>query len=253
MVRTEMHDDVLVAWIDNPPINAGSLGVRHGILQAVQELQRNPRLQAAVLIGAGNTFIAGSDLREFGQPLEEPQLPAVITAIENCSKPVVAALHGAALGGGLELALGCDARIAAQGTRLGLPEVSLGMIPGAGGTQRLPRRTGLLRGLEMICSGERISADSALQLRLVDEVVSTDLLPAALLLARRLQGRKCRIRDEAATPVDATQWVQAAQQALRRGKQRPNVKAAITAVKWCVELPIDGALQQERAIFQQRA
>ena len=123
LVRTECVDQVLVIWIDNPPINAGSLGVRQGVLDAVAQLQADPALQAAVLIGAGKTFVAGSDLREFGQPLQEPQLPVVIAAIEGCSKPVVAALHGAALGGGLELSLACDARVAAPGTRLGLPEI----------------------------------------------------------------------------------------------------------------------------------
>lgn len=250
MIRTEVRDDILIIWIDNPPINAGSLNVRRGILDAVQRLERDPNLQAAVLIGAGTTFIAGSDLREFGQPLDEPQLPSVIAAIENCSKPVVAALHGAALGGGLELALGCDARLAAEGTRLGLPEVSLGMIPGAGGTQRLPRRTGLTRGLELICSGERISAQAALHLRLVDEIVTADLLSAAVLFARNMAGCKSRIRDEAAPAVDDAQWEHAAQQALRRAKQRPNVAAAIAAVKWCVELPFDEALVRERAVFQ---
>lgn len=250
MIGVEVSNDILIIWIDNPPINAGSSCVRSGILEAVQELERDPHLQAAVLIGAGTTFIAGSDLREFGQPLDEPQLPSVIAAIENCSKPIIAALHGAALGGGLELALGCDARLAAEGTRLGLPEVSLGMIPGAGGTQRLPRRTGLIRGLELICSGERISAQAALHLRLVDEVVTTDLLSAAMLFARNMAGRKSRIRDEVAPAVDDAQWEHAAQLALRRGKQRPNVAAAIAAVKWCVELPFDEALQRERAVFQ---
>lgn len=133
LVRTERVDQVLVIWIDNPPINAGSQGVRQGVLDAIVQLSDDASLQAAVLMGAGSTFVAGSDLREFGQPLQEPQLPVVIAAIENCGKQVVAALHGAALGGGLDLALGCDARVAAPGTRLGLPEITLGMIPGTDG------------------------------------------------------------------------------------------------------------------------
>lgn len=250
MVRTERVDGVLVIWIDNPPINAGALGVRQGLLQAVQILQQDETLIAGVLIGVGNTFIAGSDLREFGQPLQEPQLPVVIAAIERCSKPVVAALHGSALGGGFELALGCDARVALAGTRVGLPEITLGMIPGAGGTQRLPRRTGLLKGLELVCSGERLTAEAAQQLHLVEQVVQDDLLMHAVAYARQLQGRKQRIRDEQAQAVEPTLWDALAQQWLRKGKNRPNYAAAIEAVHACVDLPIDEALAKERAMFQ---
>lgn len=165
-VRLERDGDVAVIWIDNPPINAGSAAVRAGLLNAIDEVARDERIVAAVLIGAGTTFIAGSDIREFGQPLAEPQLPMVIAAIEACPKPFVAALHGAALGGGFELALGCDARIAAPETVVGLPEVTLGIIPGAGGTQRLPRLVGVPRALAMICSGERVKGPQRLLLAL---------------------------------------------------------------------------------------
>ena len=120
------HDqDVMVITVDNPPINAGSVEVRQGLLDAINILRGDDQLKSAVIIGAGNTFIAGSDIKEFSLPLAEPQLPAVITAIENCGKPIVCALHGAALGGGFELALGCDARIAIEGAVVGLPEVTL--------------------------------------------------------------------------------------------------------------------------------
>ena len=155
-MHLERDGDVAVIVIDNPPINAGSADVRRGLLEAVELVKSDDSIVAAVLIGAGTTFIAGSDIREFGQPLVEPQLPAVIAAIEACPKPFVAALHGAALGGGFELALGCDARVAAPGTVVGLPEVTLGIIPGAGGTQRLPRIVGMPRAIRMICSGERV-------------------------------------------------------------------------------------------------
>ncbi|ABM37444.1 3-hydroxyacyl-CoA dehydrogenase [Polaromonas naphthalenivorans CJ2] len=250
-VRTEQIGDVLLIEINNPPINAGSLTVRQGLTAAIQQLQAQADLVAGVIIGGGTTFVAGSDLREFGQPLQDPQMPAVIALIEACSKPVVAALHGAALGGGLELALACDARIALAGTLLGLPEVTLGIIPGAGGTQRLPRRVGVARAIEMICSGERITADKALALRLIDEVVAGDLQAHAMALARRLAGRKCRIRDEQVPTEDAAAIEQAEQTALRAGKRRPAVLAAIAAVKNAARLPIDEGLAQERAVFQQ--
>ncbi|MDD3937615.1 MAG: 3-hydroxyacyl-CoA dehydrogenase NAD-binding domain-containing protein [Rhodoferax sp.] len=250
-IRTEQLGDVLLIEINNPPINAGSLTVRQGLTAAIQQLQAQPDLRAGVIIGGGTTFVAGSDLREFGQPLQDPQLPTVLAQIETCSKPIVAALHGAALGGGLELALACDARIALAGTLMGLPEVTLGIIPGAGGTQRLPRRVGVSRAILMICSGERIKADKALALRLVDEVVSADLQTHAIALAQRLAGRKCRIRDEQVPTEDAAVIEQAEQAALRAGKRRPAVLAAIAAVKNAALLPVDESLAQERAVFQQ--
>ncbi|MDD2919660.1 3-hydroxyacyl-CoA dehydrogenase NAD-binding domain-containing protein [Rhodoferax sp.] len=250
-IRTEQLGDVLLIEINNPPINAGSLTVRQGLTEAIQQLQAQSDLRAGVIIGGGTTFVAGSDLREFGQPLQDPQLPTVIAQIEACSKPIVAALHGAALGGGLELALACDARIALADTLMGLPEVTLGMIPGAGGTQRLPRRIGVSRAILMICSGERIKADKALALRLVDEVVPADLQAHAIELAQRLAGRKYRIRDEHVPTEDAAIIEQAEQTALSAGKRRPAVLAAILAVKNAAILPVDDGLVQERAMFQQ--
>lgn len=193
-VRLSTAHDVLVIEIHNPPINAGSLDVRHGILQAIEQLADNPAWQAGVIIGAGSTFIAGSDLKEFGQPLEDPQLPAVIAAIERCPTPVVAAIHGAALGGGFELTLGCDARVADARAVVGLPEVTLGMTPGAGGTQRLPRRVGLTKAIELICAGTRLPARQALDLDLLDQVVDTDLRSAAVEFARALNAGQARFR-----------------------------------------------------------
>ncbi len=249
-VRLELEDDAAVIVIDNPPINAGSIEVRSGLLTAIDEAAANPEVSAIVVLGAGTTFIAGADLREFGQPLAEPQLPAVIAAIEACEKPVVAALHGAALGGGFELALGCDARIAVSGTIVGLPEVTLGIIPGAGGTQRLPRLAGIPKAITMICSGERIPADVALTLGLVDKVVPSELRSEALALARRLKGHKRRVRDLAVPECDEGQISKSSQDALRAGKSRPAVRAAIDAVLAARTIPIDQALIQERAVFQ---
>lgn len=248
-VNTARDGDVLVVTIDNPPINAGSTEVRRGLRDAIAQLAADASLRAAVLIGGGSTFIAGSDLREFGRPLEEPQLPAVIAAIEACPKPVVAALHGAALGGGFELALGCDARVAHPKALMGLPEVTLGMIPGAGGTQRLTRIVGAAQAIRMICAGERMCAEPARQLGIVDLIADGELLSAAVDLARGMRA-KHRLRDVAA-PVAAPQDVERAERdALRAGGGRPPVASAIEMVKAAYTLPIDEALRQERALFQ---
>jgi 3-hydroxyacyl-CoA dehydrogenase len=249
-VHLERDGDVAVIVIDNPPINAGSADVRRGLLEAIGMLKNDEGLRAGVLIGAGSTFVAGSDLREFGQPLQEPQLPAVIAAIENCGKPVVAALHGAALGGGFELALGCDARIASQGTVVGLPEVTLGIIPGAGGTQRLPRIVGVARAIRMVCSGERMNIDAALALGIVDELAERDLRAAAMAHARRLNGAKSLLRDRAVPAAIDSDVADAEQAARRAGKNRPAVLAAIEAVKAAASCSFDEALAHERTVFQ---
>jgi 3-hydroxyacyl-CoA dehydrogenase len=249
-VHLQRDGDVAVVVIDNPPINAGSAEVRRGLLEAVEAIDRDEGIVAAVLIGAGTTFIAGSDIREFGQPLAEPQLPAVIAAIEKSAKPFVAALHGGALGGGFELALGCDARIAAPGTVVGLPEVTLGIIPGAGGTQRLPRIVGVPRAIEMICSGERVPSKAALTAGLVDEEAEGDLRAAAVAHARKLAGRKQRLRDRAVPATDESSVDQAASAAMKTGKKRPAVQGAINAVRASATVAIDDALADERAVFQ---
>lgn len=250
-VRMERDGDVAVLVIDNPPINAGSAEVRQGLLEAVVAVASDTQLKAAVVIGAGSTFIAGSDLKEFGQPLAEPQLPTVIAAIEACAKPVVAALHGAALGGGYELALGCDARIAAPGTVVGLPEVTLGIIPGAGGTQRLPRLIGVPKAIELVCAGTRVKADTAQRLGMVDALAEGDLRAAAVAYARSLGGAKVRLWERAVPAVPDEAIESASQAALRKGKHRPAVQAAIDAIVASARQPFDQALAQERVIFQE--
>lgn len=251
-VFTRSDGPVAVIVIDNPPINAGSIAIRRGLLDAVARAAADPAVAALVLIGAGTTFVAGSDLREFGQPLEDPQLPAVIAAIEACPKPVVAALHGAALGGGFELALGCDARIAAPGTLVGLPEVTLGIIPGAGGTWRLPRLTGIPTAIGLICTGRRVAADEALSLGMIDRVVPgagrAALLAAAVAMARGLAG-KSPVADRPVPPAAAEDIAAAEAAALRAGRNRPPVVEAIRAVRGA-GLPRDEALAAERAAFQ---
>lgn len=191
-VTMTIKDRVAVLTIDNPPVNAGSHAVRAGLIEA---LRRCGDVDGAIIIGAGRSFIAGSDLREFGKKLEWPELPDVIAQIEAAAFPVVAAIHGVALGGGLELALGCDYRIAANGAKLGLPEVSLGMVPGAGGTQRLPRLVGRTRAIAMICASQRIFAEEALKSGLVDAVAASDLLAEARAFLRDPDARYVTIPD----------------------------------------------------------
>ena len=243
--------DVMVITVNNPPINAGSTEVRKGLLEAIELFQSDPKSSAAVIIGGGSTFIAGSDIKEFSQPLAEPHLPSVIGAIENCPKPVVCALHGAALGGGFELALGCDARIALEGALVGLPEVTLGIIPGAGGTQRLPRLIGVEKSIEFICAGTRIKADEALKLGIINKLVKEDLLGNAIQFARSLIGQKNRIRDIVTPKAEASSVLAATQKALKAGKNRPNVHKAIEMISNALTLPIDQGLAIEREVFQE--
>lgn len=248
-VHTKAVGNVCVITIDNPPVNASSVAVRQGLMSAIETLASNHEFKAGVLIGAGNTFVAGSDIREFGKPLEAPLLPDVIRAIEHCSKPVVAALHGAALGGGFELALGCDARVADKDAVVGLPEVSLGIIPGAGGTQRLPRRVGIAKAIKMICGAQRIGAIEANALNLIDEVVTGDLLNSAIEYAGRMNGQKRRIRDEVVPKEDVSLILKASEDAMRSGKKRPAVKSAIEVIRASEALPFEDALADERAVF----
>ena len=198
MVDYENVDGVAVLTLDNPPVNALSQGVRQGLLEGVARAVADDSVQAILIICAGKTFIAGADITEFASGPAEPGLHAVLASIDNAPKPVIAAIHGTALGGGLETALCCHYRVAAPGARLGLPEVKLGLLPGAGGTQRLPRVVGVEKALQMVTSGLPIGAVEALEAGLVDEIVEGDLLPGALAFGHQIVARGAalpRIRD----------------------------------------------------------
>lgn len=248
-VSFEMHGTIAVLQIDNPPVNAGSHAVRKGVLDGItQAIAANAT--GAVLMGAGRCFVAGSDLREFGQPLAPPELPDVIRAIEGAPFPVVAAMHGVALGGGLELSLGCDYRVAAPDTMLGLPEVSLGFVPGAGGTQRLPRLVGQQRAIEMICGASRIPASMALDYGLVDAVAEGELLEEAIAFLTS-RDRPKRLASQLRPPAEAPEAIEsAAETALKRGKGRPNVAESIRLIKAVGSDSAEAALADERAVFQ---
>ncbi|SHJ30437.1 3-hydroxyacyl-CoA dehydrogenase [Shimia gijangensis] len=186
-VQMTVEDGIAVIEINNPPVNALSQAVRQGLIEAARAADADPDVKAIVVYGAGRTFIAGADIREFGKPPMPPGLPEVIDEFELVSTPTVAALHGTALGGGLETALGAHYRIALASGRFGLPEVHLGILPGAGGTQRLPRVVPIAKAVEMITGGGMIGAKEALALGLIDEIAEGDDIRAAgIAMARRL-------------------------------------------------------------------
>ncbi|NTX31663.1 enoyl-CoA hydratase/isomerase family protein, partial [Burkholderia pyrrocinia] len=173
-VTRERRDKVLVVTIDHPPVNALSADVRRGLADALDAAQADDAIRAVLIVGAGRNFIAGADIREFGKPPVPPSLPDVCERIESGTKPVVVALHGATLGGGLEVALAAHYRLAVPGAKLGLPEVTLGLLPGAGGTQRAPRLIGAKAALDLMLTGRHASAEEALALGLVDRVAHSD-------------------------------------------------------------------------------
>ncbi len=184
LVTLSKQDNIGVVTIDNPPVNALAVGVRKGILDCVSAANSDDDIQAIVLICDGRTFIAGADITEFGKPPQAPGLMEPLDAIEGGTKPVIAAIHGTALGGGLEVALACDIRIASESAQFGLPETVLGIIPGWGATQRTARLVGTAKTKEMIFTGRRIKADEALSMGLVNQVVpDEELLDTVLEMA----------------------------------------------------------------------
>ena len=185
LVDQSREGEVLVLTIQNPPVNAFGVGVPEGLHAGLDVAEKDSGIRAVVIIGGGRTFVAGADIRTFDLPREQsPDLRGTVDRLDQFSKPVVAAIHGTALGGGLELALACTYRVAVPGAQLGLPEVKLGVLPGAGGTQRLPRVVGVQKALEMMLSGNPVKAEEAAQIGLIDELIDGDLLTGAVAFAR---------------------------------------------------------------------
>lgn len=238
---------IAVVTVDNPPVNALSRAVREGLLDAVRKTEADPATSAVVLACAGRTFIAGADIREFGRPPVAPHLPDVLNAIEGAGKPWIAALHGSALGGGLETALSCHHRIAAPGTRLGLPEVTLGLIPGAGGTVRLPRLIPALVALKMIATGKPVSAEEAESLGLVDGIAD-DPVAAALSLARSAAPRPT-LKRPVQQPEAPEDFEIAAAAVLKKARGQTAPGVAIEALRTALAEPPGQALHQERRHF----
>ncbi len=254
-VRYTVEDGVAVIIVDNPPVNALSQAVRAGLAAAVERFEADADAAVAVICGEGRTFIAGADIREFGKPMAEPFLPDVIDRIETCTKPVVASLHGTALGGGLEVALGCHARVALASAKVGLPEVTLGILPGAGGTQRLPRLAGAEAALDLITSGRHAAAVEALKLGIVDAVAEgEDPLAAGLAFARTMiaNGNKGRRSGEidpgARDEVLFADW-RAKTKKSARGQISPMV--AIDAIEAAYDLPFAEGMARERELFKE--
>jgi 3-hydroxyacyl-CoA dehydrogenase len=215
VVHLQPAGAVRIIEIDNPPVNQLSLAVRVGFQAAVRAVAADPVARAVVVCCAGRTFSSGADLRELDGDFPPPSMPELITALEALPIPVVAALHGFALGGGLEVGLGCHWRVAARDAKLGTPEVGLGLLPGAGGTQRLPRLLGIRTALDVMLGGQPMSAEAALKLGLVDEVVDAgDLRAAAVARAEALIGTPPRRTCEIAYPADAAEQLRAALAAL---------------------------------------
>lgn len=244
-----LEQDIAVITIDNPPVNASSHAVREGLLVAIDAIAARDDIRGVILIGARQTFIAGSDLREFGAPLADPQLPAVISALEDLSIPVVAAIEGVALGGGLELALGCDYRVATADAKLGLPEVSLGLVPGAGGTQRLPRAVGMLDALDLVVSSRRIEGSKAHRMGLVDRLAHPDVLATALdLLKSGVPKRLLRHAEIAA--FDSDEANQLKSKLLKKARHRPAAVKAADLTLMAAQMPFANAILEERSAFQ---
>ena len=249
--------EIAIVTVDNPPVNALKHEVRAGLAEALTRV-RDDASVAAVIIGcAGRTFFAGADITEFGKPPQMPGLGDLIAEIEAMPKPVVAAVHGTALGGGFELALACHFRVAAPPARLGLPEVKLGLLPGAGGTQRLPRLVGPEKALRMIVTGDPIGAAEACADGIIDEIAEGDLGAAALAFARRVVAEKRplhRVRDRddklAATRADPRSFEEGAATLTRRLRGREAPAACVEAVRNAFTLPFDEGLRRESELFR---
>ncbi len=253
-VTVTKHGRIAVATVDNPPVNALSHAVRSGLAAAVAQADADPEVKALIVICAGRTFIAGADIREFGGPMQGPHLQDLVNDLEASSKPFVAAIHGTALGGGLEVALACHFRVAVPSARLGLPEVKLGILPGAGGTQRLPRLIGVEAALSMITEGNDIAAAKAKAIGLVDEIIDGDLLAGAIAFTEKLldEGRPIRRTGSLTAKVENPAIFDETKAALakkQRGFKAP--LACVDSVRFAVDYPLEEGAKREYALCRE--
>src|SRR5688572_10316138 len=256
-ISTRKHGDVLIVTSNNPPVNALGHAVRQGLVAAIEEAEADDSVNAVVIACEGQTFFAGADVSEFGTPkaFEQPMLPQVVDRIEGCAKPVVAAIHGTALGGGLEVALACHYRVALPSAKLGVPEVKLGLLPGAGGTQRLPRVAGVKKALEMCATGNPISAKEAFDCGLVDRLIEGELVPHAVGYAEEVREvrplPKSSERQDKLTECEPAVFdeFRAANAKRFRGFEAPLKN--IEAVKVACEKPYSEGVLEERKLFME--
>ncbi|MBM3391828.1 MAG: multifunctional fatty acid oxidation complex subunit alpha [Betaproteobacteria bacterium] len=253
VVNVSAQGDIAVVTVDSPPVNTLTREVRAGLKAAFAFLRDRKGVKAVVLACAGKTFLSGGDMREFDTGVQEPGYHEVLRLIEDSPVPVVAALHGTVMGGGVETAIACHYRVAQAGTKLGLPEITLGIIPGAGGTQRMPRLIGLEPALDMMLSGKPLSAADAAKVSLVDTAVDGDVTTAAIAYAREIaaEGRgPRRTREMPVAGADRAAEILAARRAqvakTYRNRNSPNV--ILDAVQAAVELPFDAGIVRERAL-----
>jgi 3-hydroxyacyl-CoA dehydrogenase len=252
-ISTRHHGDVLIIESNNPPVNALSAAVRQGLVDAIEQAEGDDKVKAVVIACEGQTFFAGADITEFGKPPVMPWLPQVVDRIEACTKPVVAAIHGTALGGGLEVALGCHYRVAVPSAKLGTPEVKLGLLPGAGGTQRLPRVAGVGHALEMCATGNPVGAKEAYEAGLIDRIVEGELLPHAVAFAEEVRDirplPKSSEREDRLATVDPAIFDEFRKANSRRFKGFDAPEANIRAVKAATEKPFGEGVLEERRLF----
>lgn len=255
-VTHELRGNILLVTVDNPPVNALGVDVRRGLVAAIDAAEANPAVRAVLIVGAGRNFIAGADIREFGKPPQMPTLPDVCNRIETCGKPVVVAIHGAALGGGLEIALASHYRIAVAGAKLGLPEVLLGLLPGAGGTQRAPRLIGTEAALSLMLGGKPVGEQEALKIGLIDRVgQSDDVLAEGLayvqqLLVDHAPVRRTRDAQALADHAAGTAAVTAARaDTAKKSRGLLSPLKIVDCVEAALNLPFDEGMRFERKQF----
>ena len=256
--RFEKRGDVGIIWIDNPPVNAISVGVRAALIDGVAKLALDPEIKIGLIACEGRTFMAGADITEFGKPPLSPGLHEAISAVESSPKPIVAAIHGTAFGGGLEVALGCHYRVAIAAAKVGLPEVKLGLLPGAGGTQRLPRLIGLEAALGIIVSGDPVPAAQAAKAGVIDQIIEGDLLAGALDYARALAARNAPLRKVRDLQVDRGELPPGFFDEARKrvAKEKKNLFAPqriVDAVEAAATLSFEKGMARERELFLQCA
>jgi 3-hydroxyacyl-CoA dehydrogenase len=254
-ISTRHHGDVLIIESNNPPVNALSAAVRQGLVDAIDEAEADDNVKAIVIACEGQTFFAGADITEFGKPPIMPWLPQVVDRIEDCTKPVVAAIHGTALGGGLEVALGCHYRVAVPTAKLGTPEVKLGLLPGAGGTQRLPRVAGVGHALQMCATGTPIGAREAYDAGLIDRLVEGELLPHAVAFAEEVRDvrplAKSSERTDRIEDVDPAIFDEFRKANARKFKGFDAPEANIRAVQAATRKPFAEGVIEERKLFME--